>query len=251
LHIKYVDAHCHAHEYDEGRLAKYNHILLLSVGDDYTSSVRNMELEEKYSNIIGGIGVHPWSIGYEVSIEEVDKTIELALNMKPKMIGEIGLDNRFRLKTIELQRKAFIKFLELASSLKNVIVNVHALGTWSEVFQELTNYNIRVAIFHWYTGPINLLKEIESQGYYITINPSIIFQKRHKEVLLSAPLNIILTESDGPYKYRGQLLHSGMIPKLIEYIAKIKVMDVEETRKMVNNNVKGMLKCIGISINLA
>ncbi len=246
--LKYVDAHCHAYEYSLNELNQYKQILLLSVGDDYRSSLRNIELESKYNNIIGGVGAHPWSIGYEVSLDDVNNIIELALNSRPKMIGEIGLDKKFKSNTFELQRIVFKKFLELVNTLGNVIVNVHALGAWKEVLNELMKYNIKVAIIHWYTGPKQLLKEIEAQNYYITINPSILFQKKHQNILKEASLDIILTESDGPYEYRGHILRSNLIPEVLKFIAKVKELDIEEVRKTIINNIKRLLSILNMSM---
>jgi len=52
-------------------------------------------------------------------------------------------------------------------------LNIHAAGTWKEVLEYLIKYDINRALIHWYTGPIDLVKEIERLGYYISINPAL------------------------------------------------------------------------------
>lgn len=51
-----------------------------------------------------------------------------------------------------------------------------------------------------------------------------------------APLDIILTESDGPYEYRGLRLEPELIPELMREIAVIKGVGFEEVVTAVYNN---------------
>lgn len=241
----YVDAHCHLHEYSDSEVGELvKNTLIFAVSDDYESSKRTVELAEKVDNIIPGVGIHPWEVGVNVSMDEVNRVLDLIEKAKVKMIGEVGLDSRFRKETLNLQEKVFRELLEHASL--DMLFNVHALGTWERVFKLLTDYNIKTAIFHWYSGPIELLKEIEAQGYYISINPSVEFQRKHREVAVRAPLNIILTESDGPYRYRGRLLGPRLIPLTLNILAKLKNLDVEEVASTIRNNVNTILRSIGV-----
>jgi TatD DNase family protein len=85
---------------------------------------------------------------------------------------------------------------------------------------------------------VELLKEIEGAGYFITINPSVTFQEKHKRVLEKAPLEILLTESDGGYVYRGRLLEPPMVRESLESIAKVKGISLEDAEKAVERNFK-------------
>lgn len=243
----YVDVHCHLHEYSDDEVKELvKDTLIFAVSDDYKSSKRTIELAKEINNIIPGVGIHPWKIGININIDEVGRILELIEKAKVKMIGEVGLDSRFRKETLDLQERVFRELLEHASP--NMLFNVHTPGTWERVFKLLTDYNIRVAIFHWYSGPIELLREIEAQGYYISINPSVEFQREHREIAKQAPLNIILTESDGPYRYKGRLLGPKLIPLTLNILAKLKGMDVEEVTNAIRNNVDAILRNIGILV---
>lgn len=241
----YVDAHCHLYEYSEPEIEELTHeMLIFAVSDDYTSSIRTLELSKKYKNIIPGIGIHPWEIGTSVHEDEIIKIVKLIETEKIVMIGEVGLDSRFRKGTLELQEKFLRTVLE--ASPPNTIFNVHALSTWKKVFELLTKFNVKVAIFHWYSGPSELLRELEAQGYYISVNPSIEFQRKHRDVVKQAPLDIILTESDGPYKYRGRILSPRLIPLTINMISRVKEISREEVIKVIQRNTERILRSVNL-----
>ncbi len=243
---KYVDVHCHLYEYSAREIEAFTkNILIFAVADDFESSKLTLKLSEEYENIVPGIGLHPWEIGISINREEIDKTIELISSIKPVMVGEVGIDARFRKHTLDIQKQVFLKILQVTkeNNLKP-IMNIHALGAWEYVFNLLVKHDISTAIFHWYTGPIHLLKEIETQGYFISINPSASFQKKHRIILEKAPLSIILTESDGPYNYRGHQLSPSLIKYLIEFISKVKEEDVEIVLKQIIGNAKNILNRI-------
>ena len=232
-----VDAHCHADEYSIDRLKyfieRYN-MVIVGVGMDYASSLKILEYSKQLSNFIPCVGIHPWNIG-KISDDELDNIIQISTEVK--CLGEIGLDTRFAGDTIDKQRVIFQRFLEIAPE-RNLILNIHSVDTWKEILDLLIKYDIKGAVFHWYSGPQNLLREIASEGYFITINPAVKFQKKHRRVLEAAPLEILLTESDGPYLYRGVNLSPELIPETLREIAAVKEIDVKEIVKIIYNNFR-------------
>ncbi|HDD56745.1 MAG TPA: hypothetical protein ENG18_01845 [Nitrososphaeria archaeon] len=101
--------------------------------------------------------------------------------------------------------------------------------------------DVRRALFHWYTGPIRLLKDIGEAGYYISINPAVKIQPKHRRILENAELEMIITESDGPYNYRGLKLKPTMISDLIEFISNIKDVDRISLEKIIERNFERLL----------
>ncbi len=241
-----IDIHCHIHEFDEEELkASLNqaeNIVIVGVGDDLESSKKVIELSKNYNQIAPCIGLHPWSVKRKESIKEALLIVKLALKNNIKCLGEVGLDTKFVPQTIELQREVFKVFLEAARD-HDMFLNLHTAGTWEEVFNLLVRYDIGAANFHWYTGPRTLLKDIEAHGYTISINPAVKIQKKHQEIVRVAPIEIMLTESDSPYEYRGLRLTPLMISETLRIIANIKALGVEETAKSIwDNFVKKYLK---------
>lgn len=219
----YYDAHCHYSYLKKN----YEGYVIAAVAMDYKSSIDTLSL--KSANVLVGVGIHPWKV------HEEDLNSVLQLINKADFIGEVGLDYRYAKAGKDIQLKYFEAF---ALNSQGKLMNVHALDAWRDAFNILQRLNVKKAIFHWYTGPEDMLKDIEGAGYYITINPSVTFQKKHQNILNKAPLEIILTESDGGYEYKGKLLEPIHIPEAIDMISKIKGVDREEVLKIVERNFK-------------
>ena len=236
-----VDAHCHAHALQEAELKEYaGNMIIVSVSDDLGSSLKSLSLAEKFSNILPFIGIHPWSIGKVLrrEIEEVMKLIEKRDEVRG--IGEVGLDRKVR-RTYQAQREVFEEFCKLASEY-GLPMNVHAREAWREILELLRRFDIESAVIHWYSGPSEFLEEIEASGYMITINPAARIQPKHRSVLERAPLELILTESDGPYDYRGMKLKPSLIPDLVKLIAEVKGMPRQEVEEAVELNLRRLLR---------
>ena len=239
-----VDFHCHAHELED--LEKYSGIIMVAVSDDYESSVKTLLLSEKHPNIIPAIGLHPWSLD-KAPVEEAYRVSSLLDSHDVRILGEIGLDKRFKPHTWDKQLEVFRIFLREASE-HGLAVNLHAPGAWRETLREVLRYEPPVASFHWYTGPLNTLRELVSVGYYVSINPSARIQAKHRMIAREAPLTSLLTESDAPYNYRGIRLDPLMVRESIMIIAEEKELDAGAVEKQVWSNFKNIASKIGLRI---
>ncbi|RLE81559.1 MAG: TatD family deoxyribonuclease [Thermoprotei archaeon] len=241
----FVDAHCHLHEFSEEEVERFSkEFYIVAVSDDYESSLKTIELASSFPNIIPCVGIHPWEVK-NVSNDEVERIIRLVAKKDIICLGEIGLDKLFTPQTFERQLEVFKSFISLASE-QDLIVNVHAAGAWREVFELVTEFSMKRVIFHWYTGPLNLLKRVVERGYYITVNPAVKIQKKLRSVLKQVDIHYMLTESDGPYKYRGLFLAPPMVRELVEYISQVRGISTEDLRETVLGNFKRLFK---VSIN--
>lgn len=235
-----VDAHCHAYGFPEKDLRKYvNSYRIICVSEDLESSLRALELGEKFKNIVPFIGLHPWNVP-ETPKSEIEEFAKLLDRREVKGLGEIGLDKRMG-KEYQKQMEVFERFCHLASEY-DLPVNVHALDAWKEVLEILNRYDVEKAAFHWYSGPIELLEELLSNGYMVTINPAVRIQRRHQLVLEKAELNMIMTESDGPYRYRGLDLRPDMISELVKLIAEVKKARYEDVEELIEGNFLRFLR---------
>lgn len=237
----YVDAHCHLYAFSDDDIKKIFqelNMVVIAISDTYDASKRTQNLAKIHNNIIPCIGIHPWEIKGEDVLQAIDKLIENINDAK--CIGEVGLDKRFNSENYNLQKEAFYKFVEASIKYKKPL-NIHALDAWREAFEIVSSMGVKRAIFHWYSGPIDLLRKIKDSGYFITINPSVKFQKKHSMVLKESPIEIILTESDAPYNYRGLTLHPNMIPKLIDHIAKVKNLKAKYIETLIESNAERYL----------
>jgi len=240
--MKIVDAHSHAYNYSKDELGKFERdFLIVSVSEDYSTSKESIELSKIYKNIIPAVGIHPW-IAHKINIkDEIKKIEDLIKHTDVKIIGEIGLDKaRFR-KTIDTQLKVFEELLEIASDY-DLAVNIHSAGTAGKIFQLLLKHDIKKAYFHWYTGSIPLMKQIESVGYFIGINVVFEQSKNNFEAAKNVNLHNVLFESDGPYKTRGIKLSTFMIKETIKKFANLRGLKLEKVIKTSYKNLMRYLK---------
>ena len=235
--MKYVDSHCHLYKFNEieiKRIIKDKDIIILSVSEDLESSLKNIVLSQLNENIIPAIGIHPWNI--EKVNENTFKIIEdIIKDNKVKILGEIGLDKKFKPETFEKQKEIFEKFLNLAIEY-DLNLNLHTPNASNDVFDLLIKYDIKKAYFHWYSGDEKLLEEIIDKGYFIGINVATIVNEKYKKYIEITNIENIITESDGPYNYKGIILHPDMLKDLYKLISDIKRVSLKELSNIIKNN---------------
>ncbi len=233
--VRLVDVHCHLYEFKRTDIDDFKDMLILAVSDDYESSRKTLELADEYSNVIPAVGLHPWLLSEVNPKEELKRISKLINNYDVRVLGEIGLDKKFTPETFNKQLEVFRELLALAKDY-DLKVNLHAAGAWREVYDEVLSYDIDSVLFHWYTGPLDLLEEIISQGFFISINPAIKIQDKHRKVLEYAKIDHILTESDGPYNYRGLKLTPKMVEELVKSISILKNLPLETVKTKIFEN---------------
>ena len=235
--MKYIDSHCHLYKFNEieiKRIIKNRDIIILSVSEDLESSLKNLVLSQLNENVIPAVGIHPWNV--ENINENTFRIIEdIIKENKIKILGEIGLDKKFKPETFEKQKEIFEKFLNLAKEY-DLNLNLYTPNASNEVFDLLIKYDIKKAYFHWYSGDEKLLEEIIDKGYFIGINVATIINEKYKRYIEIANIKNIITESDGPYNYKGIILHPDLLKDLYRLISNIRKIDLEELSNIIQTN---------------
>ena len=175
--------------------------------------------------------------------EDYLKIEELAENKKVVAIGEIGLDYYWNKDNKNLQRKAFIKQIELANKL-NLPIVIHtreAVDDTIDILKRQVNVN-KKGVFH--CCPLNreLVKQALNLGFYISFAGPITFKnaKNAEEIINMVPLDKILIETDSPYlapePNRGKRNDSRNVKYVALKIAQIKELTLEEVAKITYEN---------------
>lgn len=120
-------------------------------------------------------------------------------------------------------------------------MTIHFRKSEKEVVNILIKNNIRNAIMHWYTGPINLIDDFIKSEYYFPINPSMLTSISGCKILNKIPLGRILIESDGPIgKISGKKIKPNNISLIYELIWK--KLNIDNIDEVVLRNFKTLLK---------
>lgn len=197
-----IDTHCHFDmmRSPEAYIDKVEAEGNISIGMTNLPShfTQGNDIVRRYKHIRLALGFHPLLI--KDNAGEIDLFKKLI--KKTIYIGEIGLD--FSKEGVASKDKQITVLREILSSLQgqNKIISVHSKKAECELLQLLTQYNIGNVIFHWYSGPVNLIPEILDMGYYFSINEAMTLSSSGKKIIQSIPKDRILTETDAPYNRR-------------------------------------------------
>lgn len=212
---------------------------IMTVGDTLASSKRAQALAAKYDYVYFGAGIHPHN-AKDAKEDMEDVLRELAADKKLKAIGEIGLDYHYDHSPRDVQKKVFIRQLELAKELDLPVI-VHNREAHQDTIEILQEYQPK-GIVHSYSGSVETAKLILDIGMYLGFTGVITFKNARVplEVVSYAPVDRLLLETDCPYlapvPMRGKRSDSSMIAYTAEKMAELKEMDTQELIDITFNN---------------
>jgi TatD DNase family protein len=220
-----IDAHSHVDRYDlvgegalEAALAEITQhgIFTISNSMDLPSYKRNLTIGERCDLVLPIFGVHPWNAAqYADRLEDLSEAIE-----QSPMLGEIGLDYYFIEDASEYpaQKKVFEFFLAAAREQRKII-NLHTKGAEEAALELLDRYDISRAIVHWYSGPLDVFRELVARRAYFTVGVEVLYSEHIQTIAREIPSEQLLTETDNPGGPQGFIGGPGM-PLLIKDIIK-------------------------------
>lgn len=161
---------------------------------------------------------------------------------KTSYIGEVGLDfSREGISTMELQVASFKKVLALLKD-KKKLLSLHSRRAEKEVLEYLCANNITSAIFHWYSGPLGLIKEIIKAGYYFSVNTAMIVSEAGRKIIAAIPPEFIVTESDGPFiDFKTRPVKPADLGLVEDYLAKLWQISRQEASQKIFDNFRRLL----------
>ncbi|MFY0689690.1 MAG: TatD family hydrolase [Cyclobacteriaceae bacterium] len=160
-------------------------------------------------------------------------------------IGEVGLDfSREGIETKNQQVNSFKKILEAVGN-KPKILSIHSRRAEKEVLQLLKDYQIRNAIFHWYSGGLKLIDQIVDSGYFLSVNPAMIRSESGKKIIQRIPKEFILTESDGPFiDINNQPVKPRDIETVLTHLSTMFNCGVSEVNDLITKNFEKLISQI-------
>jgi TatD DNase family protein len=252
--MRFVDAHIHLADSKYAQnveeiiedAKRLNVFALVANSMDLESSLQSLHLAEEYPNhVYAALGIHPWNTK-QLKPNELQKTVDLIFENKDNRqrvvaIGEIGLDSSYSGKDepTEAQIQVFHKMLSTAEETSLPVI-IHSRGTTSQIVSLLPSYKIEKILLHWFSRPHSLIPTIVDRGYYITEGPPSVFSNGIREVVRRIPLTNLMTETDGPVRFRGpfkgKLTTPSFIPTVVEAIAQLKGKEKSEVADQISQN---------------
>ena len=235
--VEMADAHCHLDLITNNDLIKESIDsgvkTIITNGVNTRSNMKSLEITDNI-NVFAALGVDPEN-AISLTKEELDFNIKMIRSNRSKIvaIGEIGLDYKKGVgsKDTEKQKSVFKSFLELAKEL-DMPISVHSRNAIVDVIELVKEYKMDRAHFHFFEGDVVNAKEIEKNGYVISIPP--VETGRRKRVIRSISIENIMVESDAPVV--GATPQD--VEKSIKIIAEAKDIGFERVAEQLTNNTK-------------
>lgn len=237
-----IDTHCHIDLYPNPRqvledsvqsnitvLAMTNLPSHFEMGYAHFQSLKKIRL---------ALGMHPLMADshkkeFDLFVKNVSKT---------SFIGEVGLDfSKVGISTKDIQIDTFSKVLKVVSKQKKIL-SIHSRKAEKEVLELLIDNNIQTAIFHWYSGGLNLIDAIAKAGYFFSINPAMVKSMSGRKIISKIPKHLILTETDGPFIDENNLpIKPGQVQTVISLLSNEWKISEEEVKKIIWSNFRNIV----------
>lgn len=234
--FRLIDGHAHLNELDDpgAALAEARDAgvgAIIAVGMDIRSNQAILALAASHPTFVyPAIGYHPW----EIRGEEIEETLAFLEGHLPRCValGEVGLDYRARVKK-DRQREVFEKIIALAVRSDKPMI-LHCRYSHTRVLAMIREGGVRKALFHWYTGSLELLDSILAEGYFISATPALQYSEPHQAAVRHAPLERILIETDCPVEYGGNKSRPCDVLTTARALAGIRGVSLEDVAKVTS-----------------
>ena len=252
----FIDTHVHLNNHDlfnkidevlsDAKKEGVNKFLVVSY--DLNSSKLALEIARKYDNCYCAIGFHPTEIK-DYSDFEYNWLESHLKDEKVVALGEIGYDFYHDDTTKEEQEKAFVRQIELAKKYKLPVV-IHSRDALELTFQTLKENHIEEVggVMHSYSGSYEFAPNFLKLNLLLGISGPVTFKNgiKMKEVVRNIPLEYLLSETDSPYltphPYRGKENGPKYIPLIVNEIANIKEINIDDCAKQLMENANKLFK---------
>ncbi|TAJ14604.1 TatD family deoxyribonuclease [Patescibacteria group bacterium] len=256
---KYFDVHSHVtfkdyeSDIDAVLMRMYeNGVLTATVGVNLATSKEAVRFGEGKDNFYSIVGLHPTDAPKEQFVESEYR--ELLVNPKVIGIGECGYDYYRLVGDLDTEKKRqqaeFEKQMECAITYNKPLM-IHCRPTKGTVdaYEDILNVlEARVrevgeklrGNVHFFVGNVEVARRFYEIGFTTSFTGVLTFTHDYDDVVRFAPLSMLLTETDAPFAtpvpFRGSRNEPHYVKYVVEAIAGIKGVDVEETREKVLQN---------------
>lgn len=240
--------------------AKEGETAMINVGTQKDTSKAAVDLAHKYPDIAWAtIGLHPIHTSKsfhdkkELGDEGKDFTsrgedfdydyyLDLGKDKKVVGIGECGLDYyRLTEETKKKQYEVFIKQIELANELDKPLM-LHIREAYDDAIALIKAHAKVRGDVHFFAGDWSIAKQFLDLGFTLSFTGVLTFTHDYDEVIKSTPLDMLITETDSPYitpvPLRGKRNEPVNVKYVVEKIAELKGLKVDEVREQVVKNAK-------------
>jgi TatD DNase family protein len=235
-----IDGHVHLSEIKHPERAVENALKagvqrMVAVAMNLDSCRKNLRLADRFpDNVLPAIGYHPWS----VKAEEVEDTLHFIKQNIHRCValGEVGLDYKMKVKK-KLQKEVFSELLKLAVQTNKPVI-IHSRFSYQRTYEMAVETGVQKAVFHWYSGPVDILDNIIESGFFVSATPALAYSPYHQTAMERAPAERILIETDAPVQYRDRSSEPADLHETLFHLSRVKNIPEDQLAGMVTKNAK-------------
>ena len=248
----FIDTHCHIYlpDFDSDReemiLKAENEgvdLMLQPAIDNETHSLM-LKVETQYSEKCHSMmGLHPCSVkeGYKNELKIVRDYFEKRSFVA---VGETGLDFFWDLTFTKEQYDSFHTQIEMALEY-NIPIVIHSRNSLDECINVISEHQKGrlKGVFHCFSGTLDQANKITDLGFYLGIGGVVTFKNSGLDKLIeTVDMNHVVLETDAPYlapvPFRGKRNECSYLKFVVEKLAGIKNISLEEVGAITSSNAK-------------
>lgn len=240
-----VDVHAHLDYFDDNELKvviekckKVNVKTVITNGTNPKSNRSVLKIARTYPMVKAALGLYPTN-ALEMTAEDIKDELKFISTKRDSIVavGEVGLDYYWVTDKNKEQREIFSQVIKLCEKIKKPII-VHSRKAEADVISMLESSKIKHIIMHCFGGRLSMTKQIRDYGWNMSIPTNIVRSIHFQRIVEEMPVGQLLTESDSPYLAPVNDVKNdpSNIPLVVQKIAEIKKLDIEECTKMIYQN---------------
>jgi len=212
---------------------------IITIGTDFASSRRAIEIAERFPNVFAAIGWHPTHV-LEAPEDLRPQLRELATHPKVVAIGETGLDYHRKSHEADFesykrrQAEIFQQQMEVAAELKlNCII--HQRDSFEDTLATLKPFSGKLrGVFHCFSESVEAMRRVFEIGSLVSFTGIVTFKNgaNAREALAAADFGQFMLETDCPFlapvPHRGKRCEPAYIRQIAEVAAQVKQCSTEE-----------------------
>jgi TatD DNase family protein len=208
---------------------------MVAVAMNLDSCRKTLTLAQRFpENVLPAIGYHPWSI----TTEDMEETLAfITQNLHHCVaLGEVGLDYKVKVKK-KLQQSVFSKLLGLAVQVHKPVI-IHSRFSYQRTYEMAAEAGVEKAVFHWYSGPEDILDKIIASGFYVSATPALSYSPHHQAAMARAPVERILIETDAPVQYGDRPSEPADLLETLFHLSRRKNIPEDQLAAIVTKNTE-------------
>jgi TatD DNase family protein len=235
-----IDGHVHLSDIKHPERAVENALTagvnrMIAVAMNLDSCRKTLALADRFpNNVLPAIGYHPWF----VTTEDVEDTLIFITQNIHRCIalGEVGLDYKVKVKK-KLQKAVFSKLLNLAVQINKPVI-IHSRFSYQRTYEMAVEAGVEKAVFHWYSGPVDILDKIITNGFYVSATPALAYSPHHQTAMARAPIERILIETDAPVQHGDRFSEPADLHETLFHLSRIKKIPEDQLSGIATKNAE-------------